>query len=394
MADARATCSADSFCGGVVSRGCNENNTVCTDFLTRSGWPSDCHAGVPCDPTSTKDVTPGWKALQNSYLITNAGQCGHGPKTPGPPSSNGIQGHTHAKAVYSTMTAVDQEATWVYQAWPWMRSFMETKSGYPSEEGANYMRNFTSAVPKGKLVMLDMRAECIPIYYRTDSFYNTTFIFEVMDDFGGTNGMFGDIGLVNELIALAANSSTNERTGAARTLGGTGISMEGIDQNPAYYEAVLHSLWHQTTTPTQGPAQSLRPPQSMSGAPLLPAGGGGAAHRGVASKTWVASKTSAALSTKEYLEGWGAQRCGKPLPDVKQAWAILSNTTYRRGVGVGLGHRYCSNANPGNKGWANLGNGWSSSFWRGGYNKDSDVAAYASQLFEAWVRMEDTSLPA
>ena len=186
MADAVAACSADSYCGGVVSRGCNQKNTVCTVFITRSGWPSDCHVGVPCDPTSMKDVTPGWQALQNSYLIVNAGQCGHGPKTPAPTpgKNNGKTGYTHATAVWDSMTAVDPDATWVYQAWPWMRSFMETASGYPSAEGAEYMRNFTSAVPRGRLVMLDMRAECIPIYFRTDSFYNTSFIFEVMDDFG------------------------------------------------------------------------------------------------------------------------------------------------------------------------------------------------------------------
>jgi len=155
MIDAQAACSADPLCGGVVSRGCNEGNTRCTAFICRSGWPSGCHAGVPCDPTSVKDTIPGWESLQNSYLVINADTCGHGP--PVAPSSNtGLQGRTHAKSVYATMTSVDPEATWVYQAWPWMRSFMETPSGYPSAHGAAYMANFTSAVPKGKLVMLDM----------------------------------------------------------------------------------------------------------------------------------------------------------------------------------------------------------------------------------------------
>ena len=85
-------------------------NTRCTAFICRSGWPSGCHAGVPCDPTSANDTIPGWESLQNSYLIINADTCGTGP--PLAPSSNtGLQGRTHAKAVHDTMTSVDPEAT-------------------------------------------------------------------------------------------------------------------------------------------------------------------------------------------------------------------------------------------------------------------------------------------
>jgi alpha-N-acetylglucosaminidase len=66
------------------------------------------------------------------------------------------------------------------------------------------MRNFTAAVPAGKLLILDMRTECESLASRTDSLYGTPFIWEVMDDFGGTNGMFGDIGLVRDQLAAAS----------------------------------------------------------------------------------------------------------------------------------------------------------------------------------------------
>ena len=52
-----------------------------------------------------------------------------------------------------------------------------------------------------------------------------------MDDFGGTNGIFGDLPNVASRVAIASNDSD------ARTLAGTGISMEGIDQNPVYCES-------------------------------------------------------------------------------------------------------------------------------------------------------------
>jgi hypothetical protein len=60
------------------------------------------------------------------------------------------------------------------------------------------------------------------------SFYNTSFVFEIMDDFGGTNGMFGDLDLARTALARASAGASNE--GTARSLAGSGISMEGIDQ--------------------------------------------------------------------------------------------------------------------------------------------------------------------
>merc|ERR1719272_1872788 len=113
----------------------------------------------------------------------------------------------------------------------------------------------------------------------------------------------------------------------------------------------------------------------------------------VPSSTSTSTPTSTSTSTSEYLQAWGSQRCGNPLPDVQRAWSILANTTYRAGVGTGLGHRYCSNVNPGNSAWANAGGGWSSvtSFWQGGYTHADDVNDYASQLFEAWVLLTNAA---
>jgi hypothetical protein len=70
-------------------------------------------------------------------------------------------------------------------------------------------------------VLLDMRCECEPVYARTQSLYGASFIFEVMDDFGGTNGIFGDLPNVADRIELVGNDSD------ATSLAGTGISMEG-----------------------------------------------------------------------------------------------------------------------------------------------------------------------
>ena len=275
--------------------------------------------------------------MQNSFLITNAPECGHGPHAG--PTDHGHDAYEHASAVYAAMRQVDPHAVWVYQAWPWMRSFCA--HGRPSAIGRDYMSNFTSAVPSGRLVLLDMHAEAVALWRLTDSFYNTSFVVEVMNDFGGTNGMFGDIAYMKKVVTDAAALA-----GGAPTLAGAGISMEGIDQNAPMYEAVLDGLWE---------------------------------HAG--------RSEDEGLNTTAYLVQWGTQRCGKPLPAVQQAWVLLANTTYRPGTKPALGHRYCSNVNPSNNAWANSGKGWtkSNSFWRGGWSREEDVADYAAQLFRAWV---------
>jgi len=349
LAAAKTACTADEYCGGVLSRSCNANNTECAAFQTRSGMTPCPFAGVPCPNELPKVLPEPVKAgAQNSYLILNARDCGHHPplippKAPG----SGLDAFKRASVVYGAMKAIDPNATWVYQGWPWMREFLGTHTfGMPDEAGAEYMGNFTSAVAKDKLLILDMRCECEAVSSRTKSFYGTPFVWEVMDDFGGTNGMFGDVGLVRDQLAAAVSGVYGDNL---TTLAGNGISMEGIDQNPVFYEAVLDGLWY---------------------------------HQNV---------TTPSTTTVEYIQNWGVQRCGKALPDVIKAWGILANTTFRRGQGVGLGHRYCSNYNPPTNWDAWLIGHGESLLWRGGYETDVEAKAYTDQLFEAWKLLTETA---
>ena len=119
LAAAKAVCSRDIRCGGVLSRSCDEQSngtSGCKRFQTRSGMSEEgCHAGVPCanrrphalpEPAGT-----GWQEQQNSYPITNAQACGHTPGAAPPPSpatpDHGATAHAHAAAVWATMTEVD-----------------------------------------------------------------------------------------------------------------------------------------------------------------------------------------------------------------------------------------------------------------------------------------------
>jgi alpha-N-acetylglucosaminidase len=49
-----------------------------------------------------------------------------------------------------------------------------------------------------------------------------------MNNFGGNNGLYGDMALVVNRTTHAFSTSSS--------MAGVGITMEGIDQNPAYYQ--------------------------------------------------------------------------------------------------------------------------------------------------------------
>jgi len=160
-------------------------------------------------------------------------------------------------------------------------------------------------------------------------------------------------------------AQTAEGPTAALTLAGTGISMEGIDQNPSFYELVLDSLWSDINSSRNSSGDD------GSGGNLL-------------GSTDTDAKVDAVT---DYLVDFGVRRCGKPVAAVAQAWRLLANSTFRAGSGVGLNHAYCSDANVGyyTGGWTKA------KFWRGGYDSDVAAAAYAAQLFQAWVLLTESA---
>ena len=73
---AKAVCSRDIRCGGVLSRSCDEQSngtSGCKHFQTRSGMSEEgCHAGVPCanrrPHTLPEPPGTGWQEQQNSNI--------------------------------------------------------------------------------------------------------------------------------------------------------------------------------------------------------------------------------------------------------------------------------------------------------------------------------------
>ena len=111
LAEAKAACQKDSACGGALSRSCNANNTACTAFQTRCGMTPCPNAGVPCAGEHPRVMPePAGKGVQNSYPITNTHACGHHAPSAHKPVDHGWSAHAHAKAVYATMSSLDEDA--------------------------------------------------------------------------------------------------------------------------------------------------------------------------------------------------------------------------------------------------------------------------------------------
>ncbi|WP_432714563.1 alpha-N-acetylglucosaminidase [Pedobacter sp.] len=172
-----------------------------------------------------------------------------------------------AKKIYESMAAVDSQAVWVMQGW----MFLDRPNFWEPTQ----MKALFSAVPKNKLIALDLNSELYPVWNRTEAFYGQKWIWCMLHNFGGRISMFGDMGRIanDPLEALNSENSGN--------MSGIGLTMEGIEQNPAVYSLMLEHVWN--TKPIQ---------------------------------------------LDDWLKDYAQRRYGKKNAAAEKAWKILRNTVY------------------------------------------------------------------
>ncbi|XP_023172139.2 alpha-N-acetylglucosaminidase [Drosophila hydei] len=132
-----------------------------------------------------------------------------------------------AKAIYNSMEEVDSDAVWLLQGWMFLRAFFWTD---------NLIEAFLTAVPSGRILVLDLQSEQFPQYQRTHSYYGQPFVWCMLNNFGGTLGLFGSAQVISSKI-IAARSMPNS------SLVGVGITPEGIGQNYAMFALTLEQGW-------------------------------------------------------------------------------------------------------------------------------------------------------
>lgn len=147
-----------------------------------------------------------------------------------PPSSDSLYLDGITKKVYAGMASIDPKAVWFMQGW------LFHISPYFWKETQN--KAVLNALPKGKMIILDLFAESYPVWKKTEAFYSTPWIWNMLHNFGGNISMFGRMESVAQdpIEALKDPNSGN--------MVGIGLTPEAIEQNPVMYALMMEHVWN------------------------------------------------------------------------------------------------------------------------------------------------------
>ncbi|XP_023220747.1 alpha-N-acetylglucosaminidase-like [Centruroides sculpturatus] len=145
-----------------------------------------------------------------------------------PPSSQPSFLRTCGQAVFRSLVSVDPKAIWLMQGWLFVND--------PSFWQPAQAQALLTSVPIGRMLILDLEAEFYPQYQRLESFYGQPFIWCMLHNYGGVNGLYGSFWAVNAGPFTARNYPNS-------TMMGTGLTPEGIEQNDVMYEFMNEMAW-------------------------------------------------------------------------------------------------------------------------------------------------------
>lgn len=133
-----------------------------------------------------------------------------------------------SKGIYESLTAVDPEAVWLQMGW----LFYADEAHWTDEN----IKAYLTAVPQGKMIILDYYCDYTQIWKRTESFYGQDFIWCYLGNFGGMTGIEGDFHQNDEWIEETMRD-------AGPGFIGLGSTLEGFGVNEPVYEAVFAKAW-------------------------------------------------------------------------------------------------------------------------------------------------------
>ena len=133
-----------------------------------------------------------------------------------------------SKGIFDSMTAVDPDAVWLQMGW----LFWADQQHWTDEN----IKSYLTAVPQGRMIILDYFCDATQIWKRTESFYGQPFIWCYLGNFGGMTGIEGDF---HQNAEWLAETKANAGPGFV----GLGSTLEGFGVNEAVYEHVLQQAW-------------------------------------------------------------------------------------------------------------------------------------------------------
>lgn len=125
------------------------------------------------------------------------------------------------KHIQHTMQQHDSQAIWIIQAW----------GGNPDDRALEVLD------PKQSLI-LDLWCEANPTWRKREAFGGIPWIWCILGNFGGKNGLYGNLQETANGHLLAKENCESKQ------MLGIGMTMEGIDNNPIVWELLCDTAWH------------------------------------------------------------------------------------------------------------------------------------------------------
>ncbi|MGL4737096.1 MAG: alpha-N-acetylglucosaminidase [Cellulosilyticaceae bacterium] len=132
----------------------------------------------------------------------------------------GIDLKTCIKHIQQTMCRHDEQAIWVIQAW----------GGNPDDAALEVLD------PSHSLI-LDLWCEANPTWNKRKAFGGIPWIWCILGNFGGKNGLYGNLEeTANGHIRANQNKESDQMVGI-------GMTMEGIETNPIVWDLLCDTVW-------------------------------------------------------------------------------------------------------------------------------------------------------
>ncbi|MDO4511423.1 MAG: alpha-N-acetylglucosaminidase TIM-barrel domain-containing protein [Bacteroidales bacterium] len=134
-----------------------------------------------------------------------------------------------SKHVYESLRAVDKKAEWLQMGW---FLYYQRKKWTPEVTKA-----MLTALPKGKMTMLDYFCERMEVWRMHDKFYGQPYIWCYLGNFGGNSVMQGNVKQSGELLEKALQEG-------GANLKGIGSTLEGFDVQQFPFEYIFDKAWN------------------------------------------------------------------------------------------------------------------------------------------------------
>lgn len=200
--------------------------------------------------------------------------------------------------IYASLHKVDSAARWLQMSWVF---YYKRKQWTPER-----LKAYLTAVPKGRMILLDYFCEKTEVWRETDGFFGQPFIWCYLGNFGGNTMLVGDLNVLSGKLDAAFNEQAGNMLGVGSTL-------ESFDPSPQIFEFLLEHPWEYGQPARKETKENGRPDQSLmeNGHPIR--------------------------NVTAFTCRWADLRHGKEDEGCRKAWQLLVDSVYKDWSFYGLG---------------------------------------------------------